>query len=111
MDCTNSYIELEKHLAAMLRKSGSLIGLPLVEVSGHESQAINCNNSHLTIVDFLRLSIGVDGCGKPALRVKFIDTCDTLVNCANNVNANPLAQMFAYDATEKTYALVLNIAS
>lgn len=108
MDCANSYLELKKHLNAMLRKSGALVGLPIVEVSGHASAAINCENSHLTFEDFMRLCIGVDACGKPALRVKFIASCTTLVTCANNDDANPLGKMFAFDATAKTYALVIN---
>jgi hypothetical protein len=111
MDCNTSHFDLKHHLTAMLRKSGALVGLPIIEVSGHTSAAFNCDNAHFTFEDFVRASIGVDSCGKPALRVKIIDTCDVLVNCSNNVDANPLSQMFAYDATEKTYAVVLNRAS
>lgn len=92
----------------MLRKDGDLVGLPIVEVSGHTQNAINCGNAHLTFEDLLKLSIGVDGCNKPAIRVKYIDSCDALVNCTTNVDQNPLNKMFAYDSSAKTYAIVIN---
>lgn len=108
MDCVTSHLPIKNHLDAMLRKSGTLIGLPIVEVEGHATPARACDTNHYTFEQLVRLSIGVDGCGKPALRVKVIDSCDTLLNCANGGDANPLSRMFAYDATEKTYAMVLN---
>lgn len=108
MDCATSHLELKKHLGAMLRKSGSLIGLPIKEVTGHTQPAITCENGHLTFDDLVRLSIGVDGCGKPALRVKIINTCTNLVNCANSSDENPLNKIFAFDTTQKTFAVVLN---
>lgn len=111
MDCNNNHLPLVKHLAPMLRKTGNLVGLPIVAVTGHTDNAINCENSHLTFEDLFKRSIGVDSCGKPAIRVKFINTCSTLVTCANNDDANPLQKMFAYDSTTKTYALVINQSS
>ena len=92
----------------MLRVSGVLVGFPIKEVTGHTENAINCNNNHLKFEDLLKLSIGVDACNKPALRVKIITSCTTLKTCANNSDAHPLNKLFAYDATAKTYALVLN---
>lgn len=109
--CKDNHVPLVKYLEAMLRVSGALTGLPIVAVTGHTQAAINCNNSHLQFEDFLRLSIGVDSCGKSALRVKFINSCNTLENCSNSADANPLRKMFAYDATSKTYALVINQSS
>jgi len=108
MNCENNHISLHNHLTAMARKSGTLIGLPVVAVTGYTEQAINCNNSHMKFEDFLAASIGVDSCGKPAIRVKFIDSCETHLDCTNNQDANLMAQFFAYDSTTKTYALVLN---
>lgn len=108
MECKTNHIPLIKQLEAMLRKSGVLMGLPIVAVEGHADQALRCDNNHLTFEDLMKSSIGVDGCGKPALRVKFIDSCDTVTTCKNNVDENPLNQMFCYDATLRTYALVIN---
>lgn len=108
MDCNNNYLPLKQHLEAMLRVAAPLKGLPIVEVTGHEENALNCTNNHLTFEDLLKASIGVDSCGKPAIRVKFIDTCETEKTCANNSDADPLRGMFAYDSTTKTIALVIN---
>jgi hypothetical protein len=92
----------------MLRKSGDLVGLPITEVTGHTENAINCDRQHLTFMDLIKLSIGVDGCGKPALRVKKIDTCTLNATCDNAVVNDNLNKIFAYDSTEKTFAIVLN---
>lgn len=108
MDCTDAYIDVLKHINSMLRVSGVLIGLPIVEISGHTDNALNCDNNHLKFEDLLRLSIGVDACGKPALRVKFIASCDLNKTCSNNDVQDNLRQIFAYDSTEKTFALVIN---
>ncbi len=108
MDCTTNHLPLKFQLESMLRGARLLAGLPVVEVTGHTENALNCNNQHLTFEDFLKQSIGVDSCGKPAIRIKFIESCDTVVNCANNSNEDPLKNIFAYDTTAKTYALVLN---
>lgn len=112
MECKTSHIKLDKHLAAMLRKSELLIGLPIVEVTGHTQNAIDCRKTaHLKLEDFIKMSIGTDSCGQPAIRVKFIDTCDRLIDCTQKNDANPFRRMFAYDPTAKTYALVINKSS
>lgn len=108
MNCNDNHIALGKYLEAMLRVSGPLKGLPIVEVSGHTDNAINCNNNHLGFDDFVKLSIGSDSCGKPAIRVKYIDSCDTVITCATNNDKHIMNSMFAYDSTAKTFALVLN---
>lgn len=108
LGCDNSHLDLNTLVNSSLRKSGALIGLPIVEVSGHTENAINCDKQHLTFWDLLKLSIGADVCGKAALRVKYIDTCDLYANCANNDVDQNLAKMFAYDSTTNTYAIVLN---
>ncbi len=108
MDCITNHLPLKFQLESMLRGSNLLTGLPIVEVTGHTENALNCNNQHLTFEDFIKMSIGVDSCGKPALRVKFISSCNTVVNCANNSNEDPLKNIFAYDSTSKTVALVIN---
>jgi hypothetical protein len=108
MDCNNNHLDLAKHLNAMLRVSGALVGLPIVEVSGHTEKAVNCELAHLTFEDLVKKSIGVDSCGKPAIRVKFIDSCTYKTQCANNGVQDNLREMFAYDSTAKTVALVLN---
>lgn len=108
MNCSDNHIPINKHLENMARKSGQLVGLPIVEVSGHTDSALRCDNNHLNFSDLLALCIGVDGCGKPAIRVKIIDSCETFLSCSTT-DKNPLLnQVFAYDSTEKTYALVLN---
>jgi hypothetical protein len=110
MECKKSHIPLNKQLEAMLRVSGVLLGLPLVEVEGHADQALRCDNNHLTFEDLVKSCIGTDSCGKPALRVKFIDSCNTKTTCKNNGDADPLKQMFCYDASAGTYAIVLNMS-
>lgn len=96
------------HLTSMARKSGTLIGLPIVAVTGHNDQALQCDDGLArNFESLMAASIGVDSCGKPALRVKFIDTCDVQVGCEIGAD-NLLDQMFAYDSTAKTFALVLN---
>jgi hypothetical protein len=104
MDCINNYIATDDRLNGMLRASGNLVGLPITEVSGHTS-AVPCSHNHLTFEQLMLASIGVDGCGKPALRVKNIDSCTLALTCAQ---PKGLIDMFAYDATLKTFALVLN---
>lgn len=111
MDCNTNHIPTGKQLEAMLRTSGNLVGLPIVAVTGHTDNALNCNNNHLTDEELLRLCIGVDSCGKPAIRVKFINSCTTLKDCNNKSEANPFRRAFAYDSTTKTYALVINQSS
>jgi len=108
MDCSNNNYPLIHHLTAMARKSGSLIGMPIVAVSGHNDQAAQCDDGlPRTFEKLLTASIGVDSCGKPSLRVKFIDSCETQISCKIESD-NILDQIFAYDATNKTFALVLN---
>lgn len=104
MDCTNNHISLDDRLNGMLRKSGELIGLPVTVVTTHDS-VVPCSHNHLTFDQLLALSIGTDGCGKPALRIKYIDTCTLAITCAKPAK---LSDSFAYDATLKTFALVLN---
>lgn len=108
MNCNDNHLPLDKHLNAMMRVDGVLKGLPIVEVSGHTENALSCGLNHLTLEDLFKKSIGVDGCGKPAIRVKYIDSCDYAKNCGNNGVQNELRAMFAYDSTQKTFALVLN---
>lgn len=111
MDCKTNYLPTKQHLAAMLRTAGTLAGLPIVAVSGHTENAITCQKQHLSFDDLLRASIGTDNCGKPAIRVKFIDSCDLKTTCKNNSDEDPLRNMFAYDSTTKTIALVINQSS
>lgn len=108
MNCSDNHIPVKKHLENMARVSGALVGLPIVEVSGHAENALTCKNNHLSFSDLLALSIGVDSCGKPAIRVKFVDSCETFLTCSNSDKDPLLNQVFAYDSTLKTYALVLN---
>lgn len=111
LNCNTNHLPIDKIVSSLLRKEtapGSLIGLPIVEVDGHISPAMNCDNNHLKFEDFLKLVIGVDVCGKPALRVKIINSCEVDINCDNQIEANPLNKMFAYDAVQGTYAIVLN---
>lgn len=108
MNCDDNHLPLKQHLDNMLRKSGVLFGLPIVEVSGHTENAVNCENNHLTFDDLMRKSIGVDACGKPALRVKFIESCTYKKDCEKNSVNDNFNSMFAYDSSAKTFALVLN---
>lgn len=111
LNCNTNHLPIDKIVTSLLRKvaASGLVGLPIVEVAGHNTPAMNCDNNHLKFEDFLRLVIGIDGiCGKPALRVKIIDSCDLDINCENQNEANPLNKMFAYDAVLGTYAIVLN---
>lgn len=111
MNCDTNSIPLKRHIEGMLRASGSLTGLPIVEVEEgtHLEPGLSCNNSFMTFEDMLRGSIGVDTtCGRLAIRVKFIDSCEVKLGCANAQDETLLNQIFAYDSTSKTFALVLN---
>lgn len=110
MDCNNNHLPLKQHLENMLRHSGNLNGLPITEVSGH-TDAIPCDLNFLTFEQLLLKSIATDTCGKPAIRVKFIDSCTYLKSCANNDVNDNFNKMFAWDSTAKTIALVLNQSS
>lgn len=111
INCKDNHIPLDKYLAAMLRVAGALTSMPIVAVTGHTEAAINCNNVQLTFDDFMRLSVGVDSCNKPAIRVKFTNSCTVAKNCVNNSVENPLRKMFAYDSIQKTYAICINQSS
>lgn len=110
MNCTDNYISVKQHLTNSTRKMGVLVGLPFFEVDSdtHELNALTCNNNHLDFAALLALCFGVDSCGDPAIRVKIIDSCEKFTTCNNNDKDPLLNQCFAYDATLKTYALVLN---
>src|SRR6478736_1263909 len=103
MDCSTNHIPVKKHLENMVRKDGVLNGLPIVEVSGHEENAMTCDKNHLSFEMLLALCIGVDACGKPAIRVKYIDSCDTLLTCATSDKDPLFNNIFAYDSTTKTH--------
>ncbi len=111
MDCPDNHLPLKQHLDAMLRVAGELNGLPIVEVEGHTENALNCKNNHLTLDDLFRASVGADSCGKPAMRVKFINSCDVKKTCATSSVDDLLRSMFAYDSSAKTFALVINQSS
>jgi hypothetical protein len=109
VDCENSYLSVEQQLQTLLRTDGAFNGLAATElVSENLVPALNCDNSHLTFIDFLLLSIGTDSCGKPTLRYTKILSCDLVKNCENN-NFNFLNTIFAYDTVAKVYALVIVI--
>lgn len=112
MDCKDQNVSTLELLTKMLRELKPLAGLPIVIVTGHTENAIQCNSGkNLNIDDLFRASIGVDSCGKPALRVKIINTCEVKANCAVPTGFDPMRDMFAYDSTAKTIALVLNQSS
>lgn len=112
MNCKDQNVSTLELLTKMLRVAKPLVGLPIVFVTGHTENAIQCNDGkNLSVDDLFRASIGVDNCGKPALRVKVINTCDVKANCAVPTGFDPMRDMFAYDSTTKTIALVLNISS
>jgi hypothetical protein len=112
MDCVTNNYPLIHHLTSMARKSGKLVGLAIVAVTGHNDQAMNCDHGKpRTFEALLAASIGVDSCGKPAIRVKFIDSCDSKIDCKVPNDAGIFDQLFAYDSTSKTYALVINQSS
>jgi len=113
MDCTNNHISFTDTLRSLVRTDGTVNGLAIVEVEDHTEAAIRCGaeNAHMSFTDFLLACIGVDTCGKPAIRVKYIDTCDSQITCSTNDDVNFLNQIFAYDSTLKTYALVINQSS
>lgn len=112
MNCNDNHIDVKKHINSMLRVSGVLVGLPIVAVTGHEDNAINCEKTqHLNFEQLLALSIGTDTCGKPALRVKYIESCTYKKVCANNDWDENFRSLFAYDSTLKTYALVLSTSN
>jgi len=114
IDCENNYLSADKQIQTLLRtasnpfSSGVINGLAVdLDWLGEDAiePAINCNNNHLTFIDLLLLSIGTDGCGKPALRAIFIDSCDLVKNCDNNPYGF-LNSIFAYNSTQDKYAIV-----
>lgn len=109
MDCTNNYIQLKDHLKAMVRSSGQLSGMAIVEVeSGYEDPAPCDDGLPRSFEQRLAASIGVDPCGKPALRVKFIDSCTSKISCTVGAEENVLDNIFAYESSTKSFALILN---
>lgn len=113
MNCDTNYFSLLSNLRAMARISGSLVGpaMVLVQEGSHTEQAIRCGaeNGHMTFENFMQASIGTDGDGLPAIRVKLIQSTQPQITCATNDDINSINQFFAYDSTTKTYALVLNL--
>lgn len=107
MVCKDSNLPTDQLLKNSLRFNGTLTGLAITEVTGY-TEVIPCSLKHLSFDDLLRASFGIDACGKIALRVKNIATCDTLITCKNSSNENQLSEMFAYDSATRTIALVLN---
>mgnify|MGYP003468271434 FL=1 len=107
MDCINNYIATDDRLNGMLRSSGELVGLPVITVTTHASR-VPCSHNHLTFEQLFLQSIGTDGCGKPALRVKYINSCTLAKTCAQ---PKSMIDMFAYDANLKTFAVVLNLTA
>ena len=109
MNCIDNHLPTEAHINNMLRVAGALTGLPIIEVlSGYNVNANNCALNHLTFDELLRRAIGVDACGKPAIRVKYISSCNYQNNCTTNNQANAFTKLFAFDVATKTVALVLN---
>lgn len=105
--CENSYLSADKQIQTLLRTNGVLNGLAASElIGGTLIPALNCNNNHLTFIDFLLLSIGVDSCGKPSLRYVTIQSCDLVKDCSNN-EYDFLNSIFAFDTISETYVLVL----
>lgn len=104
MDCVNNHISTDDRLKGMLRASGNLVGMPITIVTTHTSR-VPCSHNHLTFEQLLLASIGTDGCGKPAFRVKYIDSCILALTCSQGKG---IIDMFAYDESLKTFALVLN---
>lgn len=109
MVCKDSNLPTDQLLKNSLRFDGTLTGLAITEVSYTEN--IPCNLKYLSFDELLRASFGIDSCGKIALRVTFIATCDTLITCQNNSNENQLSELFAYDSATRTFSIVLNQSS
>jgi hypothetical protein len=107
MNCKESSLSTDQLLKNSLRFNGALTGLAITAVTGY-TDPIPCSLKHLSFDELLRASFGTDSCGKPALRVKFIATCDTLINCQNRSNENQLGEVFAYNSSTRTIAIVLN---
>lgn len=110
MNCSDNHLPLEKHLRAMVRKSGVLCGLPIIEVSGYTTNAMKCGDdlNHLSFTDLILKCIGTDACGRPAIRVKYIASCTLKMNCNLNDVSSEMNSIFAFDTATKSYALVLN---
>ena len=110
MDCTDNFISVENRLVGMLRTSGVLTGIPVITSAGHTA-VIPCELNHLSFEQLLAACIGIDGCGKPAFRIKKIDSC-VGIDCDKaevlNIDPSDITIFFAYHPTEKTIALVLN---
>ena len=107
MDCKNNHIDLDSRIDGMLRSLAGLTGIPVITVTGHTS-IVPCSHNHLTFDQLIALTIGTDGCGKPAFRVKYINSCVLAKTCSK---PKSIIDAFAYDASAKTFALVLNLTA
>lgn len=108
MNCENNHLSLEKQLTRMLRTVGGLTGLATVKINSGYTAKIPCDLNHLSFEDLIKRSVGVDSCGRPAIRIKYIATCNLKKDCNNNDVENQFNQMFAYDTVTRSFALVLN---
>lgn len=111
MNCVNNHLTLEQQVNRMLRTTpgaNGLTGIATIKMLSGYTNKIPCDLNHLSFTDLLLRAIGVDSCGKPAIRVVYIATCNPQKDCNNNAVENQLTQCFAYDVPTKSFALVLN---
>ncbi|MDQ3047053.1 MAG: hypothetical protein M3R27_05845 [Bacteroidota bacterium] len=70
INCTNNILTAEQLIAALITKtSGGDWALRTIEVTACAEDAIGCDLSHLTPFDVLKKCIGINECGKPAIRL------------------------------------------
>jgi hypothetical protein len=68
--CENAQLTPEQILAALVTKDASgNWALRTMNVTACADDAIGCNNNQLTPVDILKKCIGINECGKPAIRL------------------------------------------
>lgn len=68
--CDNNNLTLEQLIAALVTKTtDGEWAIRTMQVEACELDAINCNNNALPPFEILKKCIGINDCGKPALRL------------------------------------------
>lgn len=70
INCTNNILTPEQLFAALLTKTDSGdFALRTMQVEACAEDAIDCNNNAVPLFDQFKKVIGINECGKPAIRL------------------------------------------
>lgn len=69
-DCDNNIITLDQVLSALLTKTATgEWALRTMDVTACADDAVDCDNNAVPNVNLLKKIIGINACGKPAIRL------------------------------------------